>query len=277
MTKPSQLREAWVEGIRLAYAEAGAGPPLVMIHGLLVNHREWDSVAAHLDVHFRCLRPDLPGCGASAKPSPERFSYRVEAHAEVLAAFIESTSEGPVELCGHSMGGAVALVLAADYPHLVKRLSILDYSCFPFPLPLKGQLALVPRVGNVIFRYLYRRPVFNRYFKDDVYAPGHPLDRQRLNEYYRDFDSPGGRDAAYASMVHLLKSEHLIAKLEKVHVPTLVLWGDKDPLFPVQLASQMVENLPDAQLEVLKESGHAPNEEQPARVAALLRSHHQAS
>lgn len=268
-------RDVPLRGVRLSYAEAGEGPALLLIHGFLVSHKEWRPILPLLTPHFRCILPDLPGFGASEKPTDGRFPYTREAFAETLGDLLDHLEIDRAHVCGHSMGGAIALTLAADHPRRLERLSLVDSASFPFPLSLKARLPTLPVLGSFVFKKLYRRPVFRDYFENDVFSGHGGVDLERVDEYYDDFSSAEGREAAYATLQRaVMDLSSLGPKVPRVRAESLVLWGDEDRIFPVSLAHRLVNELPSATLHVLQRCGHAPNEERPEETAEALLAHH---
>ncbi|HEX7670081.1 MAG TPA: alpha/beta fold hydrolase, partial [Polyangiaceae bacterium] len=114
-------RDVKANGVRLRVALSGDGSPVVMLHGLFMDHRTWDGVSGALAPMFRVVAPDFPGFGDSEKPSPSRFSYDVSAFAEVVADLYAGLDLGRAAVVGHDLGGAVAITLAARHPELVSR------------------------------------------------------------------------------------------------------------------------------------------------------------
>jgi esterase len=108
--------------LTLAVNELGAGPPVVLLHGLLGRGRNWQSVARALEDRYTVQLVDLRNHGAS--PWSEEMGYR--AMAADVAAMIEGLGAGPIGLIGHSMGGKVAMTLALTRPELVTRLVVVD-------------------------------------------------------------------------------------------------------------------------------------------------------
>jgi pimeloyl-ACP methyl ester carboxylesterase len=271
---PGTVQSAALRGLSVTYREAGAGPPLLLVHGLFVSHAEWDDVVPLLARRFRCIAPDLPGHGESDCPSPADYPYTREAYAETLRALLEHVEAPRAHVCGHSMGGAVALTLAADHPDQVDRLVVIDSACFEFPMPLKGRLPLLPIVGAVLFKKLYLRPMFRDYFRNDVWS-GHPgMDLERVDAFYRSFNRPGARDACYAALQRSIGDVgSLVPKIRRVAAPTRILWGADDRIFPASLGHRLVKEIPDATLDVIPHSGHSPNEEHPEVVAKLITDH----
>ncbi len=275
MDLPIRHHDVSLRGLRLRYAEAGEGPPLLLVHGFLVSHEEWLPVLPMLARRFRCIAPDLPGAGKSDKPAPGSYPYTREAFAETLTDLLASLEIGRAHVAGHSMGGAVAMTLAADHPEQIERLTVIDSECYPFPMPLKGRLPTLPLVGSLVFKGLYRRPVFRDYFKNDVWSGHAGFDPARADAYYADFTPRHSRQAAY-EVLHraVMDVDGLAPKIARIVAPTLIVWGDEDRIFPPSLAHRLVREITNSRLEIIEHSGHAPNEEHPQRVADLLIAHH---
>ncbi len=267
--------EAEVRGVHVRFAETGQGPPLLLVHGILVDHREWSQLVPLLATRFRCIAPDLPGFGASDKPAPDTFPYTREAFASALLGVLDHIGIERAHVCGHSMGGAIALTFAADFPERLERLTVLDAACYPMPLPLKGRLPLMPFIGPLVFKKLYRRPVFRDYFRKEVYNGRPPRHPELIDAWYDVFDTPEGREAGYASLRRAVAdTSSLEPKIPRIEAPSLVVWGAEDRLVPVGLGHRLVKELREARLELIEGAGHAPNEEAPERISELLTAHH---
>lgn len=262
-----------LRGLSVHWVEAGDGPPLLLVHGLLVSHLEWLDVLPALSEHFRCIALDLPGHGSSDKPGEDRFPYTREAFADVVHELARELGIERAHVCGHSLGGAISLTLAADHPEVVDRLAVLDSAVYKFTLPLKGRLPLVPGIGPLVFKRLYGRSLFHDYFAKDVFSGHGGLSMERVDRYYDDFNTRDGRNAGYAALRNTLDVSSLEPKVARIRAPTLVLWGDEDRLVPVNLAHRLAREIEGAKLEIISSSGHAPNEEHPERVAELLLDH----
>jgi pimeloyl-ACP methyl ester carboxylesterase len=107
-----------------SYYEGGSGPTLVLLHGFAADKTVWLPLAEQLTAHFHVVIPDLPGWGESSRNAGA--SYGVQAQAQRLQAFLSALDLQRVVLVGHSMGGAIAGVYAADHPEGVAALALLD-------------------------------------------------------------------------------------------------------------------------------------------------------
>lgn len=270
---PSTTHTLRIRDLQIHVTELGSGPPLLLVHGFLVHHGEWLPVLPELATRFRCIAPDLPGCGLSDKLAPGRFPYTRESFAETLVGVLDALGVDQAHVAGHSMGGSVALTLAADHAERVARLAVIDTACYPFPVPLKGRLPLVPGLGSFIFKRLYGRALFFDYFKNEVWSGRPGMDQERVQDFYDAFTPAEAREAAFATLRNTVDLSTLVPKIPRVQADTLVLWGSEDRIFPASLAHRLVRELPRARLSILEGCGHAPNEQRPEETAAQLLEH----
>ena len=136
--------------VELARSEAGAGEPLVILHGLFGSKRNWSSIAGTLARHRRVITVDMRNHGES--PWDDRHDY--PALADDVARLLETEVGGPAAVMGHSMGGKTAMMLALGRPELVERLVVVDIA------PARSQsspLLLVKAMRRVPLQALSRR------------------------------------------------------------------------------------------------------------------------
>ncbi len=191
-------RDVTVRGVRVRAIEAGSpdAPPLVLVHGFLVNHSEFDDILPALAERYHVIAPDLPGFGDSEKPSPSRYAYGIDVFAEAIADLLAAFGVGRARVIGHSMGGAIALTVAALHAELVDRLVLVDPLTYPFPLSVKARIPLLPVVGGIVFKQLYGRSLFRAYFRDDVFSKDATLPMSRIDAAYDKFNGPSARESA---------------------------------------------------------------------------------
>jgi pimeloyl-ACP methyl ester carboxylesterase len=214
------------------YRTVGEGPPLVLVHGLSGSWRWWRPVLPALAEGHAVHLVDVPRFAALAR-------FRPGDAAAWLGRFLETAVGGAAALVGHSLGGLLAAQLAARRPELVERLALVGPTGVPSGRGLLGH-------GLPLLAALRR-------------APAHVVgDALRAG--------PGSllRGALYAT------GHDLRPSLGSIDVPTLLLWGERDPLVPPRLAEEWRAELPDARLVVLPGAGHVPMFEAPGAVAAAL-------
>ncbi len=261
---------------------------VVAVHGLGGSHLNWHSLGALLGRHGPVWAPDLAGFGRTLVAGR---SSRLEDNLDLLAGFVDtvlerSGSDRPALVLGNSMGGLLALRLAARHPHLVGVLVLID-PAVPFgargrpdPLVLAQFLAfLTPVVGE---RVLARRRAVEperavRATLDLVGVDPDRLDPQALEDAIAMAAwrrTVPGSDAALLTAARSLVRELTVSArrvatdVRAVSAPTLVLHGSRDRLVPVSAARGLAASRPDWSLEIYDDVGHVPQLEVPLRVAA---------
>jgi pimeloyl-ACP methyl ester carboxylesterase len=265
---------------------ASAKDLVLCVHGMSGSATNWTDLMAELAPDFDCAAVDLPGSGFSPPPRTGA-GYRVSALAGTVIRLIETLGAGPVHLVGNSMGGAVAVRVAARRPDLVKTLTLISPA-----LPdrkIRGSVAhfpvlALPFVGEWLVRhYSARFPVENRVagvyetcFYDS--ARLHPDRFARDVEALRRRDelSYEARSLARAARTLVLETFRpgpfsLWRAARRVTAPSLVLFGSHDRLVDPRLAARAAGAFHDARVEVLPETGHLAQMECPGLVAPLFR------
>lgn len=256
-------------------------PPAVMVHGLGGSSLNWTDLMGLLRGQVDSWAVDLGGFGWS--PPPRDGNMTPSGHARSVADFVEYLDAGPVHLFGNSLGGAVALQLAARRPDLVRSLTLIS-PALPSLYPTKGNAHLpviaVPGVGERLVPRFLEAPAEARVQGtiDLCYADPSRVSPQRLAESVEEVRSrdhlPYATDAFLRSLRGLLKT-YLDAGpnrpwrlAERVQCPTLVIYGRKDPLVDARSAHKVTRHFRDAHVVVLPDSGHVAQMEHPEFVAA---------
>jgi pimeloyl-ACP methyl ester carboxylesterase len=265
------VRDATVLGRRLRYVDYGDGPPLLLVHGLGGCWQWWLENIEALGVDNRVIAVDLPGFGASEPlPPPGEMAT----HAEALVALLDALGVEQVVLCAHSMGGLIALRLAADH---TARLRGLVLVCAGGILLDARRLALVTSAFRASYALLARpgvlrafalRPRLRRLLFGAALGDPGALAPELAARIVPMLAAPGFMDA--------LRSGVRVAndvRAEEIDVPALLIWGDLDPILPVAGARELAERMPNARLEVMAGTGHGPMLERPGEFSELVRGH----
>jgi pimeloyl-ACP methyl ester carboxylesterase len=261
-----------LRGVRVRYREAGSGPPIVLIHSLFTDHRVWLPVAARLATEYRVIVPDLPGAGASEKPTA--YSFTRDALAETLCDLIAGVGAYRPHLAGLGVGGLIALTLAADRPEFVNRLVLVSTIAAPVPRPIRTAIASTPLIGAFLFKQVFNKSVLYGHFRGEVFARGFRPDTSLLQAWGETFDLPEARECQLRMLTRAeLDVSALGPRIPKVRVPTLVLWGDSDPRAPITVGQQLAHDLRDGRLELIHGAGHAPPLERPEATADAIVRH----
>jgi len=251
--------EASVNGTRLYYEIAGAGPSLVLVHGIGGSTADWAGVLPRLSAECRVLTLDVRGFGQSAKPSGP---YTPAEWAADLAALLEQTGFAPAIVLGHSMGGVIAQRLLLDSPRLL-RAAILGSTSSEVKEAAaafwEAQADDVERngLGPMIAR---RQATYT-----DEFRAAHPevlaADERRL----RLNDPP-----AYAAACRAVARYNFTEELRSVKKPVLILQGLSDQQTPPGGSVIMSRVIPGSRLEMIENCSHNIMVDEPDRFVALV-------
>ncbi|MBA2769131.1 MAG: alpha/beta hydrolase [Sporichthyaceae bacterium] len=270
--------------VRAAPPTGDAAEPAVMVHGLGGSASNWTDVMGLLQDRLDTLAPDLPGFGWS--PPPVDRDYSVRAHARVVADLIEANTGRPVHLFGNSLGGTVALVVAASRPELVRTLTLVS-PALPVLRPRATNIHLpalaVPFAGQRLARRLGRYPVEQRVratlalcYADPARVPAQRVEEART-EAERRAQLEHESEAMLLSLRSLMsayvrpRAWPLWRLVAHVHTPTLLVYGLRDRLVDPRTATRAARTFPDAALMTIPDSGHVSQMEHPEVVAHAAR------
>jgi pimeloyl-ACP methyl ester carboxylesterase len=267
-------RSVTVHGHTVAYRRAGEGEVVVLIHGLAGNSRTWKDVMPALARAHDVIAPDLMGHGDSAKPMGD---YSLGSHASGLRDLLLALDVPRATIVGHSFGGGVAMQLAYQHPELCDRLVLVgsgglgrevSWMLRLLTLPLAEQtMPLIfprwlARTGTDASRFLKRRgvqsPRFGELWRSYASLAG-AENRQAFVRTIRTVIEPGGQSVSALDRLYLAS-----------HVPTLIVWGEDDPIIPVAHAHTAHDAIAGSRLEILPGVGHFPHAEAPDRFLDVI-------
>jgi pimeloyl-ACP methyl ester carboxylesterase len=259
-------RFAEVEGVgRVHYQEKGTGRALVLIHGNNSSAYSWTDVFDQLATEFRVVALDLKGFGFTAKPEGD---YRVETQAALVVRLLDRLGIERAALCGSSMGGAVALAMAINYPERVDSLILVDSAAFTETRG--GSLAPAyvrwPYIGGAATALALTSDALVRDGLRKSFYDESKVTDERVAAYYRPLRTRGGQRAA-----RLVREQRDYTRLEnsldKIRQPTLLIWGAQDRLILLEDGRRLHSKIDGSQLIVFDNCGHLPQEEMPERFA----------
>jgi len=250
------------DGARVAYREAGSGPPVALLHSAGLSHREFEPVVEQLSDRFRVVLPDLPLHGDSE--DRPRHSYTPDWLADVIAGFCRDTL-GPRPLVGGHDAGAELLLRAVTSGRLRPRRLVLMSNRLHGPVMrpalvrswrTAAQVGAVPGVDRVMAHGA--RLLFRPRLGSALSARGNPAARDLVRHAFADIGGNGNLARSWAKAARSWPLEAQTGLLEAyagIDVPTLLLWADEDRLHPLSVAEEALARLPDAQLRVLPGTG----------------------
>jgi pimeloyl-ACP methyl ester carboxylesterase len=268
--------ELTMHGNRVRYLIAGSGPAVVLIHGITSSADTWASAMRGLARGHTVIAPDLLGHGASAKP---RGDYSLGAYASGVRDLVAALGHDRVTVVGHSLGGGVAMQFAYQFPERTERLVLVSSGGLGKEVNLLLRAAALPG-AELVLPFLV--PTWLGRAVDGAGWVGARIGiraRPDLGEVVRGFLSLGDGEAR-AAFLHTLRAVidpggqrvsghdrlYLAAKL-----PTLLVWGERDPIIPVAHAHAAHAAMPGSRLELFAGSGHFPHMDDSVRFVETLR------
>jgi pimeloyl-ACP methyl ester carboxylesterase len=277
-----QSRTVLAGGSAIAYLEAGppGGPVVVLLHGLASDSGTWDRAIAPLAAHgLRVLAVDLIGHGASDKPAR---SYLLDDFADSLRDLFDVLGVEAATVCGHSLGGAIAVQFGSRHPVRMQRLVLVSAGGLGrevHPVLRAAALPVAPVVLRLAthsrLRRLYARPRLHRALR---LTPDNVTNLRRAG---RALGTSEGQAAFFAALRGVIepagqRGSFIDMGTLAAHVPTLLVWNANDPVIPVAHAHAAARHLPSSRLVVFEGSGHEPHRREAERfadeVAAFVRA-----
>ncbi len=287
---PFESRVVSVFGHRMRYLTAGAGEPVLLLHGLADHAETWARVLPQLARGYRVVAPDLLGCGLSDKPP---ISYTLWELAFYLRHLMDAAEIERAHVVGHSLGGGLAMHLYFQYPERVRDLTLIASGGMGRQLPLSLRLCTLAGSSSVLNFLLASRhsqhpvaragrTILERFWPATAIADGAPAaddaegallaeEEAGVLDRLRD---PQAR-AAFLAMLRNncnVRGQHgrAVVALSHINVPVLLIHGEQDATIPVSHSRMASETLRHGALEVLQRCGHCPHREMPGRVAHLI-------
>ncbi len=267
--------EITLHGHTVTYRRAGWGPLLVLIHGITGSSATWEEVIEPLAERYTVVAPDLLGHGLSAQP---RGDYSLGADARGLRDLLAALGHERGTIVGHSLGGGVAMQMAYQFPERCERMVLVSSGGLGREVHFLLRAATLPgselvlpllaasgvrNAGNAVGGFLRR------------FGVRAPAD---LSEMWRGYSSLGDSEARHA-FIHTLRgliepTGQRVNATDRLYLaermPTMLIWGERDPIIPIRHGRAASEMIPDARFEIFPDARHFPHRDEPRRFVKAL-------
>ena len=274
MRTPMEKSEITLHGHRFIYRSAGCGPLLVLLHGIAGTSATWEDAIVRLGEHHTVIAPDFLGHGESSKP---RGDYSLGAYANGIRDLLGALGYERGTVIGHSLGGGVALQFAYQFPERCERLVLVSSGGLGREVHPLLRAAALPGAEAVL-------PWLCAAGRRGVATITGVLGRvglrasTDLEEIWRNFSSleeSGARQAFVHTVRGLIDlGGQRVSARDRLYLaaelPTLIVWGERDPLIPVRHAHEAHERIPGSRLEIFPRAGHFPYRDDPQHFAACV-------
>lgn len=246
------------DGLSLHYAECGEGPAVIFVHGSgpgASGHSNFaDNMRVFARAGFRAIAIDLLGYGDSSKPTDK--PYTLDLHVPALKKFVDALKLGRISLVGNSLGGAVSMRFAMDYPELMDRLILLA----PGGLAPKLRYLRMPGIRAMMWSQLGPGgPTLKKLqgvFDKQLYDPSQLSKALVEQRYHVALTQP-------RHVFKTLKVGNLVPRLSEIRCPTLAFWGTDDKFCPVETAIPLTQGIANCRTILIARCGHWAQVEYP--------------
>jgi pimeloyl-ACP methyl ester carboxylesterase len=271
----SSSQQIELHGHPVTYRRVGDGPVVVLIHGITSSSRTWRAIMPALAERYTVIAPDLLGHGTSAKP---RGDYSLGAYASGIRDLLVALEIPRATVVGHSLGGGVAMQFAYQFPERIERLVLVDSGGLGGEVSLVLRAATLPgaeyvlpllassplrgagaALGSVLGRVGVHASADVRGLAEGFESLGDGDARRAFLHTARSVIDPAGQRVDASDRLYLSE-----------HVPSLIVWGERDRMIPVQHGRDAHALMPNSRLETFPGAGHFPFNDDPERFVALL-------
>ena len=280
LTPESQFIE--VGGIQVHVRIIGDGEPIFLLHGSFASLHTWEQWQQELSPYYQTISLDFPGHGLTGPDSLKRYSTMD--YSQLVHALAQKLNLPKYHLAGNSMGGGVALQLASDHPEQVLSLNLIDAAgaAAPQKKPADSSAQKKASSGGAWIFQVARHPIFSKLLLSctpkflfalnmkQVYGDDTKVTDEVTTRYYELMLREGNRQATLDRLSMPRKGNGI--QFERLTMPTLILWGEKDNLISVENARQFNQDIRGSLLEIYPNVGHVPMEEVPGSVSRSILS-----
>ena len=255
-------QQASVENGVIHYRQAGDGSPILLLHGLFAQKEQWDALLCQLSASgYKVIAPDLPGYGQST--GFPLADYKLENQVVLLRQFVNALGLPRFDLAGNSMGGAIAALYARAHPQQVRSLAFIG-------APM-GVVGWGKGVREAIFEGI------NPFIPIDVsqldreisllFVKPPAIPESIKASLIKDYDEHNRHYQQVWNIVNLYLD--VLDRCPKSQLPTLIVWGQNDAIFPVKSSGQLRQCYVRAKRINLSNAGHLPQQETPDEIAKI--------
>lgn len=265
-----------LNGLSIRYFQSGnEGLPLVLFHGTGESALDWSWVLPKLGEKYRVYAPDFPGAGESAKPIRD---YTIDFFTQFAHDFMNAIAIDRAVVAGNSLGGLIALKIALSRPEQIAGLVLIDSTglgevASPFlsalTIPALGEVAVAGCTTPVGAVMRSRSRAALQFAHPEKIPLEWYAEQEHLSQTF------GFLQATLSSLRSQLnpilgQRTVMVDKLPQLQMPTLLIWGENDLIFPKAQAEAAVQHLQQGYLSIIPDCGHIPNLERPDRFITAL-------
>ncbi len=252
-------------GVNLFYEESGSGKETVVFsHGFLMDHSMFDTQVAALSPYFRCIAYDQRGHGRSEVTAS---GYEIDNLTADAAALIEELGVTPCHFVGMSTGGFIGIRLGIRRPEQVRSLTLIDTSADGEESDQIRQYDMLATIVRYFGWRLVLGKALSTLFSDNFI---HDPQRQDEVDRWKKVITSHDRKGAAAFAKGIFHRDSVVAQLDQIQVPAVVIGGEMDAATPFEKMKQIANGIPGTNLHLIPDAGHSAVVEKPDAVTAVM-------
>ena len=248
-----------IDGNKIRYLEEGTSKnTLILLHGLGASAERWEDVIPLFAKKFRVIVPDLIGFGYSDKPS---IDYTTDYFAEFMSKFVEKVGIKEMSIIGSSLGGQIAAEFIINQNVDVKKLVLVS--------PSGVMKHSTPALDAYISAALYpnNESALNAF---QAMSGRKKIDGKIVSRFVERMQLPNAKMAFMSTLLGLSNSKVITEKLQLITIPTLIVWGENDPVIPIEYAQSFVSGINDCRFYKMIGCAHTPYVEKPEKFFQIV-------
>lgn len=249
-----------IDGNKIRYIKTGSSKKnLVLIHGLGASAERWEPILPYFRKYYNVIVPDLIGFGYSDKPN---IDYTTDFFAKFVASFVQTLGLDRTSIMGSSLGGQIAIEYTAANQQSVDRLILVS--------PAGAMKQSTPALDAYVMAALYPDQSSAKNAFVTMTGNNKYVDQSIIDGFVQRMRLPNAKFAFMSTLLALKNAPEITTRLEKILVPTLVVWGELDPVIPIKYAEKFIKEIRDCRFYQMENCGHTPYAEDPENFAKLV-------
>ena len=249
-----------VDGNKIRYLESGdSQDTIVLVHGLGASADRWEYVIPLFNKYFRVIVPDLIGFGYSDKPLVD---YTSEFFSKFLKNFLKEISVEKLKIIGSSLGGQITAEYASENISSIEKLVLVS--------PSGAMKHSTPALDAYVMAALYPDKEVAENAYQMMAGPGREINKKIIEDFVTRMKLPNAKMAFMSTLLGLKNAENILEVLKTISIPTLIVWGERDPVIPIKFADSFVSCIKDCRFYRMDNCGHTPYVDEPEKFTKLV-------
>ena len=249
-----------IDGNKIRYLEYGKGDEnIVLIHGLGASAERWEFVIPEFSKHYRVVVPDLIGFGHSDKPLVD---YTTEFFTDFISSFLNKLKIKKTNMIGSSLGGQITVDYASQNLDSVENLVLVS--------PSGIMKHSTPALDAYVMAALYPDSEGAKNAFQMMAGPRQQVKQRIIEDFVERMKLPNAKMAFMSTLLGLKSAEVITKSLMKITIPSLIIWGEHDPVIPIKYADEFVSSIQDCRFYMMDNCGHTPYVDDPSGFTKLV-------